>query len=64
MTGKKNRLYMRIMQKSREKKLGRKKFLQLKETEKLYKNIQKYGLREEAYKALLQFYIKRQKPKS
>ena len=38
--------------------------LQYKEVESLYKLIQKYSLRSEAYKGLLSFYIQRQSSKS
>ncbi|MGI9549293.1 MAG: hypothetical protein ACR2M7_04900 [Bdellovibrionales bacterium] len=41
-----------------EKNLTRKKVLQLKEIEIFYKVLKKYNLKEEAYKSLLQVYIK------
>lgn len=38
--------------------LSKKEYLKVKEVEKLYKMINKYNLREYAYKRLLQMYIK------
>lgn len=38
--------------------LTKKEYLKIKEVEKLYKMIKKYELREQAYKKLLQLYIK------
>jgi len=41
--------------------LTKKEYLKIKEVEKLYKVIQEYDLREQAYKKLLEFYIKLKK---
>jgi len=46
-----------------DKTLNRKKVLRLKEIEIFYKIIQKYNLREEAYKSLLKIYLKFKKEK-
>ncbi len=47
-----------------DKNLTKKKVLQLREIEILYKIIKKYNLREEAYKSLLKVYIKDKKDKT
>lgn len=46
------------MSKASESNLTRKKYFKLKEVEQLYKMINKYSLRKQAYKKLLQIYIK------
>lgn len=45
-------------------KLTKKDYMKFKETEKLYKIIHRYNLRKEAYKRLLQVYIKFKKGNS
>lgn len=40
------------------KTISKKSYLEFKEVEVLYGMVYKYSLREEAYKSLLQFYIK------
>ena len=46
------------MVKSSKNALTKKKYFQLAEVEKFYKMINKYNLRQTAYKKLLQLYIK------
>ena len=43
--------------------LTKKEYFKLKEVEKLYKTINKYNLRQQAYKKLLEMYIKFKKEK-
>ena len=47
-----------IMSKTFLSSLTKKEYFKLREVEKLYKIINKYNLRQQAYKSLLQMYIK------
>ena len=55
---------MQFMKKAVPAELNKKTFRKLKEVETLYKLIHKYKLREEAYKTLLEIYIKIKEGKS
>ena len=55
---------MQFMEKFSPVELNKKTFRKLKEVDTLYKLIHKYKLREEAYKTLLEIYIKIKEEKS